>query len=78
MHAGKVATSPKLQRILAFLRERGAQGATSLEITQACGTCAAATDVSALRHNGYAIDCERDQTHDPARRVWRYRILEDS
>jgi hypothetical protein len=67
-----------MQRILAFLRARGSAGATSREITEHCGTYAPSTDVSALRHNGYAVECDRDKTLDPARRIWRYRLIEEA
>lgn len=77
MHAGKLATSPKLQRLLQFLRECGPRGATSLEIAGACHVVAPGTDVSALRHNGCVIDCIMERKTSEGGRVYRYFLKEN-
>ena len=74
MNHAKLATSGKMQAMLAFLRERGTAGATSMEIAQRFHLVAVATEVSALRHNGIAVSCEFERVTETGRRVYRYRV----
>jgi hypothetical protein len=76
MHAAKVENSPALQSILAFLRERGATGATTWEILERCRVGNPATEVSALRKNGFNIECKYQFTSGDRRKVYRYWIRE--
>ena len=54
IHAAKIEHSPRLQRVLAFLLERGSTGATTWEIMRSCRTCTPC--VNELRANGIRID----------------------
>lgn len=71
MHAAKLENSPRLQRVLAYLRRHGA--ATTLEIAQACTVCAVNSIVDELRANGFTIVC---QAVKGARGVYRYELIE--
>lgn len=75
MHASKLETSKPLQAILTMLRDRGQQGATTKEIADGCGVENAATWISALRHNGYRIECDYQGTFE-GRRRYRYHLIE--
>jgi hypothetical protein len=74
MHAANVERSARLQRTLEFLRSRGEQGATSMEIQEQCQTVAPATGISELRSQGHTITCCAVTIN--GRRRWRYRIIE--
>lgn len=76
MHFAKLGESPRLQRMLAFLRSRGSTGATGREIVVNCEVLNPATYVSELRKNGYAIDCDFEKETESAARVYRYRLIE--
>ena len=71
MHAAKVANSPPLQAVLAFLKARGAQGATTWEFIEEARVANPATEVSALRQNGYTIECKYQEKRN-GRKVYRY------
>jgi hypothetical protein len=71
MHAAKLENSPRLQRVLAFLRRRGP--ATTLEIAQACTVCAVNSIVDELRANGFTINC---QALKGQRGVYQYELIE--
>lgn len=75
MHASKLETSKPLQSILAMLRDRGQQGATTKEIADACSVENAATWISALRKNGFNIACDYQGTFD-GRKRFRYHLIE--
>ena len=76
MHYSKLATSPRLQRLLALLKERGSKGATSIELHEATGALNVATEASSLRHNGFEIECKRDGTSAEGAKIYRYRLIE--
>ena len=57
-HAARLGTSKRLQRLVAFLRERGERGATTWEIMQACKLLNVSTYVSEVRHNGLDVTCD--------------------
>lgn len=71
IHAGKVARSARLRRVLGALR--GGAEVSSLALAMAARTVAPGTCVSELRANGYAITCRQETT--PAGRVWLYRLV---
>lgn len=75
MNAGKVENCPTLQKILDLLRRRGAAGATTLELHEASGAMSPSTEVSAIRHNGYEIECEYEGKLN-GRKVYRYWLIE--
>jgi hypothetical protein len=75
MHAARIAESPRLQRVVAFLRERGNRGATSLEIAQECAVVAPSTYISELRANGLTVRSQQERTTDTGARVWRYWLV---
>lgn len=78
MHAGNLATSTRLQKLDAFLRHRGARGATSIEITDCLDRPAASTDISELRRNlrraGEDVLCTSEGRTPDGRKIFRYRI----
>jgi hypothetical protein len=75
MNAGNPKTSPHLSAILALLRSRGPTGATTLELQEVSNSMAVSTDVSAIRHNGYTIDCEYEDVRN-GRKIYRYWLLD--
>lgn len=76
MNHARLSTSPRMQKLLAFLRGRGKQGATSLEIAQEVPTVAPATEVSALRHNGYTVEQGYEGRTASGAKLHRYRLIE--
>ena len=72
MHAAKLATSPRLQRVLAYLRGVGSRGATSMELATACQVVAPSTYISELRANGIAVDCVMEHVGKNGTRVYRF------
>ena len=65
--------SPRLAKLLAYLRERGNLGATTFELTAECLTTRAASDVSELRANGIPVACEYVGMSN-GRKVHRYKV----
>ena len=74
MHASRVAHSPRLQQLLAYLTERGEKGATTREIVDATGSCAVHSDVAELRANGHDISCLYVGATEDKRRIYLYRL----
>jgi len=75
-HGARLATSERLSRVYRFLQDRGAQGATSLEIALACKTPAVSTAISELRHkNGFHIDRTLEGNTENGSQVHRYRLV---
>lgn len=68
IHYATLANSARLQRLLAFLKERGAQGATTLEIVHGAQVCAVNSAAAELRRNGIDVECHAEG------RNFRYRI----
>lgn len=75
MHKARLKTNLRLQRVLAFLRERGKAGATGREIIRNCEVVALTAAISELRQNGIVIDCKREKQLAGGT-VYRYRVLE--
>ena len=76
MHAARLSQSPRLQRMLAFLRDRPLSGCTGREFVLACEVLNPATYVSELRKNGFNIECSYERTTEGGRSVHRYRLIE--
>ena len=68
--------SPRLAKLLAFLRAQGASGATTIEITKACVTTRASSDVSELRACGVGVVDRFEGTNESGRKVFRYFLSE--
>lgn len=71
MHAAKVEDSPRLQRVLLYLRAR--ISATTMEIALGCQVCAVNSIIAELRENGYTIIC---QAVKGQRGVYKYHLIE--
>ncbi|MGR3435241.1 MAG: helix-turn-helix domain-containing protein [Shimia sp.] len=73
MRHAKLATSARLQKVLAALRAAGGEVSTE-EIIQRTGICAVNSAIAELRENGAKISCR--QSNDPAHgsRVWFYTL----
>ena len=73
--------SPRIKKLLAFLESRGDQGATTIEITSACQTTRASSDVAELRAciagTARTIDTIYEGENDNKRRVHRYVLKKD-
>ena len=54
MHAATIDNSPRLRRVLEYLR---GGPRTTLQIVRACGVCAVNSAVAELRCNGFDIAC---------------------
>ena len=74
MHAAALATSPRLQRLLAVLAD-GRQH-SSLELVLEARVCAISAAVSELRMNGAVIDVERFERGGGDGPVWLYRLVQ--
>lgn len=74
MHAAKLSDSPRLQRVLAFLRERGKRGATTFEIINVANVVAVNSAISELRVNGHGVLCAQERGGDA--RIYRYTLSE--
>ncbi len=76
IHAARLETSPRLQRVRDFLVERGSMGATTLEIIRKADVCAVNTAVAELRACGLKIRCEYERETESRSRVFRYKLEE--
>ena len=74
--AASLATSKKLQRVLAFLQLCASRGATTWEINQACNSTRASSDISELRYNGIQIDCIPEGVNENGAQVNRFILRE--
>ncbi|MEM6726914.1 MAG: helix-turn-helix domain-containing protein [Pseudomonadota bacterium] len=73
MHHARLASSPRLQRVLAILRDADGE-VSSLEIAVQAQTVAASTCISELRANGCEISSRLETQPDGSRR-WFYTLL---
>lgn len=71
MHAAKIEDSPRLQKVLKYLRFHGVR--TTMEIIQDCHVCAVNSIIAELRANNFTIDC---QAVKGQRGVYQYRLIE--
>jgi len=70
MHFATIENSPRLRRVLEYLR---GGPRTTLEIVKACNVCAVNSAISELRCNDYDIDC----SPVPGQRgVYMYELVE--
>lgn len=78
-HAARVAESPRLRRVLEFLRSRGADGATGWEIVDHCHVMNPGGAVSELRDdkNGCLILSYSEGKNVNGRKVWRYVLMRE-
>ena len=76
MHAGRIETSKPLQAVLSLLQSRGPQGATTWEFIEIARVANPATEISALRHNGYSIERKCEGKNNNGRTVNRYFLLD--
>ena len=70
MHAAQIDRSPRLQRVLAVLKD-GAEHSTR-ELLAAAHVCAVNSIVAELRANHYPVSCR--QVRGEGGRVWLYRL----
>lgn len=68
LKAASIATSPRLQRVLAVLKD--GEEHTTRDIVRRASVCAVNSCVAELRANGYRISCQRRNA------TWRYRLTE--
>jgi hypothetical protein len=79
IHFARLSASPRLQRLLAFLRERGEKGATTMEIITGASVVAVNSAVKELRMNGYRVECVMERGgKDAASNVYRYTLVEET
>lgn len=64
MRSARLATSPRLQRVLALLQD--GQRHTTRDIVRRARVCAVNSCVAELRDNGFRIACHREKN------TWRY------
>ena len=72
MHAARLKTSERLQRVAALLKD--GQWHSTLDIVRRANVCAVNSAVSELRRNGLNIICQ-SASGDFDRRIWCYRLL---
>ena len=75
MHAAKLITSPRLQRIYNLLSGDHEEHSTR-EIIQKCNVCAVNSAVSELRANGLNIVCRQRPSRN-GKHHYTYQLLED-
>ena len=71
-HAASLAGSKPLQRVLQFLRMFGKTGITTAILAEYANVQNVATWVSALRHNGFDIECKYEGQSNDGARIYRY------
>lgn len=76
IHAADPAKSRRLQAVLAFLKKRGEEGATTREIIKFCEVCAVNAIIPELRANGYTITCKTKVDPVTGGRVARYTLID--
>jgi hypothetical protein len=76
MHSASLENSPRLQRVLNFLRLKGAEGATTREIVVNTSTVAVNSSIAELRECGIGIECLYERTLGNGNRVYRYTLKE--
>ena len=75
MHHAKIATSDRLQQLLALLRQGGWW--TTKDLMLETMSCTVSTNISELRGNGFNIESRRlTSVFNHHRQVWSYRLHE--
>jgi hypothetical protein len=72
MNAAKLEESPRLQRVLTFLR---LGPGTTMQISRSCEVCAVNSIIAELRVNGFNIDCTPVKGQ---RGVYLYTLLDEA
>ena len=72
MHAARLDTSPRLQRVHALLSD-GVERST-LQIVTGARVCAVNSCIAELRVNGFRISC-RQEVDAAGKRTWLYRMI---
>ena len=73
-HTPHLATSAQLQRLHAYLKQKGDAGASGLELAVECRILNPATLVSHLRANGVPVDCQYERRSESGAKVYRYKL----
>lgn len=68
-------TSPRLQRVLELLKDRGPRGATTREIVNHADVCAVNSIIAELRANCIAIETIDEGINERGSHVYRYRLI---
>lgn len=76
IHAGRVETSKRLNRVRDFLAKRGSTGATTRDIVMECQVMAVSAVVAELRQNGIEVQCEHERRSEGGAQIYRYRLVE--
>lgn len=71
MHAAKLEDSPRLRKVLDYLRRTGP--ATTIQIVKGCDVCAVNSIIAELRSNGFVIICTAVKGQ---RGVYQYQLQE--
>jgi len=71
MHSAKLENSPRLQRVLSFLRR--SRKPTTREIIAACDVCAVNSIIAELKDNGFNIVCTAVKGE---KGVYQYELIE--
>ena len=72
MHAARIASSSRLQRVHALLSDRAEH--STLDIVNGAQVCAVNSCIAELRENGYYIECRQLRNPATGERVWLYRM----
>ena len=73
MHFARLATSPRLQRLHAFLRDSLEH--STMEIALGARVCNPGTYISELRAQGAVIECRQTRSEARGERIWLYRMV---
>lgn len=74
--AAKLENSPRLLRVLHFLKLRKALGVTGAEMFTQCGAQNPGTTCSELKANDHPTVCEQERVTDSGAKVFRYWLIE--
>ncbi len=76
IHAASLEKSPRLQRVLTYLKAMGPRGATTMEIVTGARVAVAGTACSELRSNGIGVECKMEMETGEGTRIYRYTLAE--
>ncbi len=71
MHAANLDDSPRLKKVLNYLRYYGVR--TTMEIATGCHVCAVNSIIAELRENGFTVNCTAVKGQ---RGVYQYQLIE--
>lgn len=75
MNFARIKTSPRLQKVLLYLRRKAHHGATTMELIRATGQCAINSIMAELRRNGFEIACKLEGVTPDGGKVFRYTLV---